>query len=198
MVEFLLCDGARDIEVLTDDLLKGLLEQGKIIVPSISEKHIQALGKGDGLSKIIVVGQTSWFIAECISRALQELVFMGPEVLTLAFATLNGFMYLLWWNKPLDASYHILVRILNDPTSVTILHQSSEYTQSSIDSIRPSVEEHERDFNEPAPNAEPLYPTVADIQSDFAKFGGICDRELGYIFLESFCLEQLCTHRASK
>lgn len=66
------------------------------------EEDIKDKGKGDGLSKGLVVGQTLWFIAQCLSRWQQGLVVTELELVTLAFAALNGAIYFLWWHKPLD------------------------------------------------------------------------------------------------
>ncbi|KAF8642793.1 hypothetical protein AX16_009426 [Volvariella volvacea WC 439] len=76
-------------------------------IPCIPEKEIQDHGKGDLLAKAIVVVQNTWFVAQCIARHVQGLVLTEIELVTLAFATLNVFMYGLWWNKPLNIGYPI-------------------------------------------------------------------------------------------
>lgn len=74
----------------------------EIIFTLPREEDIKDKGKGDGLSKALVVGQTLWFIAQCLSRWQQGLVVTELELVTLAFAALNGAIYFLWWDKPLD------------------------------------------------------------------------------------------------
>ncbi|KAF8644711.1 hypothetical protein AX16_008313 [Volvariella volvacea WC 439] len=76
-------------------------------VPVIREKEILDRGKGDPLTKLIVVLQTSWFIAQCIARRIQGLVLTELELVTLAFAALNVMTYILWWDKPLNVQYPI-------------------------------------------------------------------------------------------
>ncbi|KAF8645819.1 hypothetical protein AX16_007551 [Volvariella volvacea WC 439] len=76
-------------------------------IPRIPEKEIRDRGKGDILSKAIVVIQTSWFVAQCIARHVQGLVLTEIELVTLAFATLNVITYGLWWEKPLNVEYPI-------------------------------------------------------------------------------------------
>ncbi|KAF8663636.1 hypothetical protein AX16_000909, partial [Volvariella volvacea WC 439] len=76
-------------------------------VPRIPEKEIKDRGKGDLLSKAIVVLQTSWFVAQCIARHVQGLGITEIELVTLAFAALNGITYGLWWDKPLNVGYPI-------------------------------------------------------------------------------------------
>jgi hypothetical protein len=58
--------------------------------------------KGDALSKSIALLQGLWFIIQCITRATQHLPMSQLEISTLAFAVVNVFTWLLWWNKPLD------------------------------------------------------------------------------------------------
>ncbi|KAF8642441.1 hypothetical protein AX16_009495 [Volvariella volvacea WC 439] len=76
-------------------------------IPHIPEKEIKDHGKGDLLAKALVVVQTTWFVAQCISRHVQGLVLTEIELVTLAFATLNVITYGLWWNKPLNVGYPI-------------------------------------------------------------------------------------------
>lgn len=74
-----------------------------------TEENIQDRSKGDGLAKALVLGQTTWFIAQCISRWVQVLEITELELVTLAFAALNGVVYALWWDKPLDVRYGVSV-----------------------------------------------------------------------------------------
>ncbi|KAF8657415.1 hypothetical protein AX16_002212 [Volvariella volvacea WC 439] len=83
---------------------KGV-EQAKI--PHIPEQEIKDRGKGEILAKAVVVGQTTWFILQCIARHVQGLVLTEIELVTLAFATLNVVTYGLWWDKPLNVGYPI-------------------------------------------------------------------------------------------
>ncbi|KDR71422.1 hypothetical protein GALMADRAFT_74889 [Galerina marginata CBS 339.88] len=101
---FVLADGDHDISVLTPSEFNQLLARKEIGFPLISEKEIQDRSKSDGLSSALVVGQTSWFIVQCISRKVQGLTITEIELVTLAFAFLNGIMYFLWWNKPVDVT----------------------------------------------------------------------------------------------
>lgn len=102
---FILSSKSADLEVLTPERFQKLLGRGRIQFPNISAEDIKALGKGDGLSKTIVLCQTLWFITQCISRAIQGLVITELELVTVAFCFVNGFMYFLWFDKPLDATY---------------------------------------------------------------------------------------------
>ena len=83
-------------------------------VPAVTKKRIleveiQDRSKGDGLSKTFALVQTTWFILQCISRAIEKLPLTELEVATCAFAMLNFATYILWWNKPLNVSRPVLV-----------------------------------------------------------------------------------------
>ncbi|KAF8649495.1 hypothetical protein AX16_005764 [Volvariella volvacea WC 439] len=71
-------------------------------LPSIKKREIEDHGKGDMLSKSIVVLQTTWFVIQCIARRVEGLVLTEHELVTLAFAALNVTTYFLWWDKPLS------------------------------------------------------------------------------------------------
>ncbi|KAF8950663.1 hypothetical protein BDZ97DRAFT_1618016, partial [Flammula alnicola] len=112
---FTLFHGDAPKEVLSPKRLKYLAAKGEIEFPNITEEEIQDRSKGDALSKTLVIGQTTWFIAQCISRKAQGLVTTELELVTLGFAVLNAFMYYFWWNKPLDVRKSVPVYLLNTP-----------------------------------------------------------------------------------
>ena len=122
--------------VLSSRRISDLLSEGKIEFPTITVEEIKDRSKSDGFSKTIALGQTLWFVAQCISRRAQHLDVTLIELLTLSLAVLNGMMYFLWWNKPLDVRCPVRV-YLRDASSeskdsdlelnVPILHRSSEF-----------------------------------------------------------------------
>ncbi|KAF8154286.1 hypothetical protein B0H34DRAFT_753958 [Crassisporium funariophilum] len=95
--------------------LEQLERENKVDWPSTSEEDIEDKSKGDFLSKGIVVAQVFWFIVQCIARGASGLVVTELEIMTLAFATMNGVMYFLWWNKPLDVRCAVAVH-MKSPT----------------------------------------------------------------------------------
>ena len=109
----MLMDGDERKGVLTPDKLRDLLRMGKVVFPSITEEEIKDRSKADGLAKGIAVLQTTWFIAQCLSRAAQGLIITEIELITLAIAALNGLLYFLWWNKPLDVKCCVPVLLLH-------------------------------------------------------------------------------------
>ncbi|KAF8961557.1 hypothetical protein BDZ97DRAFT_1733710 [Flammula alnicola] len=113
---FMTFEGEAPKGVLSYESLEDLLDKGKIKFPNITEEEILDRSKGDALSKTLVVGQTAWFVAQCISRKAQGLVTTELELVTLGYAVLNGFMYFFWWNKPLGIRTFVPVYLLDTPT----------------------------------------------------------------------------------
>ena len=100
--------GWRDLEALT--------RAGRINWPDITEEEIKDKSKGDYLSKGIVILQTTWFIVQFFARAASKLTITELEVVTLAFSTLIGVIYFLWWDKPLDVRCSVPVHLVEKTT----------------------------------------------------------------------------------
>ena len=112
---FMLFEGQNPKGVLLLETMKSFLQEGKIDLPAITQKEIQDRSKGDGLSKVLAIGQTSWYILQVIARHSEGLVVTELELVTTAFAVLNVVIYFLWWNKPLDVRCSIPVPLLDIP-----------------------------------------------------------------------------------
>ncbi|KAF7370035.1 hypothetical protein MSAN_00633500 [Mycena sanguinolenta] len=78
-------------------------------IQNVNEEDIMDKSKGDALSNGVALVQGSWFILQCLARVHQNLVITQLEVATLAFAVVNVFIWLLWWDKPLDVQRPIVV-----------------------------------------------------------------------------------------
>ncbi|KAF7369967.1 hypothetical protein MSAN_00626500 [Mycena sanguinolenta] len=89
-------------------------------IKKISEKDITDKSKGDALSKGVALLQGLWFILQTLARVHQRLAITQLEVATLAFAVVNIFIWLLWWNKPLDVQKPIVVGLHMQPDTETI------------------------------------------------------------------------------
>lgn len=78
-------------------------------IRAVEVEDIKDKSKGDALSKGVALFQGLWFTTQCLARVRQNLPVTELEVATLAFAVVNVFIWLLWWNKPLDVQRPILV-----------------------------------------------------------------------------------------
>ena len=99
----MLCEDGMPIQTLGFESLTEKIGANIIKAPKITQAEIEDRSKGDVISKIIVILQTTWFISQCISRWSTRLPVTELEVVTLGFAMLNGITYALWWHKPQNA-----------------------------------------------------------------------------------------------
>ncbi|KAJ7079024.1 hypothetical protein C8R44DRAFT_754740 [Mycena epipterygia] len=91
--------------------IKQLTENSEymLAIHNVLAEDITEKGKGDAFSKGIALLQGLWFVTQCLARMHQHLPVTQLEVATLAFAVVNIFIWLLWWEKPLDVNRPILV-----------------------------------------------------------------------------------------
>ena len=80
-----------------------------------TEAEIKDKGKSDWLAKALVLLQTSWFVMQCIARAIEHLPVTHLEIVTLAYATMNFVTYVFWWNKPLNVNRPVRVFRKSEP-----------------------------------------------------------------------------------
>ena len=112
--------------------MEELSDAGKIKWPTITKEEIADRSKGDYLSKTIVLFQTTWFIGQCIARGAYGLTVTELEVVTVAFASLTGVIYYLWWDKPLDVRCSTPVHLLDDRLGKIELDIEKERTSVQI------------------------------------------------------------------
>ena len=126
---FMLFEGKISKGVLTPQRFSELLTAKKIEFPNVTVEEIEDRSKSDGFSKAIALGQTLWFVAQCLARRAQHFDLTLIELLTLSLAVLNGVMYFLWWNKPLDVRCPVRVNLLDKSTTPNM----SNKTESEMD-----------------------------------------------------------------
>jgi hypothetical protein len=112
---FMLVEENKDPIVIDAWKLESLLAEGRIDFPKITKEEIEDHSGSDGLSKCLAIGQTAWFIVQCIARKKQGLVITELELVTLAFAALNALIYILWWDKPQNVECPVLVYLRREP-----------------------------------------------------------------------------------
>ncbi|KAF7977197.1 hypothetical protein HWV62_4447 [Athelia sp. TMB] len=84
-----------------------LVARDHIVPPTAHE--ISDRSKGDWLTKGVAIGQTVWFVVQCIARRATGLPVTSLEVMTLAYTVITVAMYAAWWHKPLNVSCAIRV-----------------------------------------------------------------------------------------
>ena len=107
-------EGGRET-ILTFEMLQELDPEFKIRIP---ENEIAERSKGDALSKIIFLSQTSWFMLQCLARRIQGLDISHLELTTMAMASVNAATFILWWDKPLGLQAVVRVYLNRKLTDV--------------------------------------------------------------------------------
>ena len=82
--------------------------------------------ESDWLAESLVLLQTSWFVMQCITRAIEHLFETHLKIMMLAYAAMNFVIYVFWWNKPLNA---------NRPVRVSRISRESEPSETQPQSI---------------------------------------------------------------
>ncbi|KAF8193841.1 hypothetical protein K438DRAFT_1934657 [Mycena galopus ATCC 62051] len=120
--------------VTTEKQLKdqNLGPQFQKMIRHVNAEDIMDKSKGDALSKGIALAQGLWFIAQCAARVHQHLAVMELEVATLAFAVVNTFIWVLWWNKPLGVQRPIVIGPPQPADAVPIILPPSELFGTAI------------------------------------------------------------------
>jgi len=115
------------ITILTLEILRELVKDPEFEL-QISAEEIADRSKGDALSKLIFIMQSTWFILQCLGRRIQGLNLTHLELTTLALASLNGITFVLWWDKPLGAQAFVRVYLKRKMTeSERLPLEVSEY-----------------------------------------------------------------------
>ena len=91
--------------------LVWLVKEGYLPVPQISEEEIADKSKADVLTKLLVCGQTGWFVVQCLARWKQKLPLTTLELATITFIWCTWGIYGQWLNKPLDVGSPTILKI---------------------------------------------------------------------------------------
>ena len=126
---FMLMDENKHLGVIDAWKVESLLAEGQIDFPRITKEEIDDHSSSDGLSKFLAICHSTWFIAQCIARKRQGLVITELELVALAFAVLNAFIYILWWDKPQNVQRTVPVYLRREAgPSITIPQLKSTST----------------------------------------------------------------------
>lgn len=76
----------------------------------VDEKVIEDKNKADDVVRIITVGQTLWFLTNCIARAIQGLAVTTIELTVCAFITTTVPVVYFWFQKPADIGSSFIIK----------------------------------------------------------------------------------------
>jgi len=81
------------------------------LLQNLDREEIDDRSKANSLAKGLACVQLVWLALQCTARAAQHLPFTLLELVTVAEAVITIGTYLMWWNKPLDVTSTIDLRI---------------------------------------------------------------------------------------
>ena len=93
--------------------LKKAVESGQVKEPPISKEELKSRSKSDGVVKLIALLQIMWFGLQALFRAIQHLQVTQLEIMTVAFFVMAVLTYAIWWNRPQDIEYPIIMTLQN-------------------------------------------------------------------------------------
>ena len=122
------------------DLRKSDAYSESFTMPTQAE--IKDRGKSDWLAKSLVLLQTTWFVMQCIARAIKHLPVTHLEIITVAYAAMNFVIYIFWWNKPLNVNRPVRVFRKLEPvqTQSRVSEPISQTRELTWKRIRKSLE----------------------------------------------------------
>ncbi|PBK94039.1 hypothetical protein ARMGADRAFT_928250 [Armillaria gallica] len=141
------------------------LQQNPMLVGflcQIDKKEINDRNKGDGLSKAVAVGQSTWFLLQCAARVAERLPLTILEIVAIGYAFFTIINYAVWWHEPLEISVPFQAPIPSKPTITTPFPYISR-TTLPLNTTAPCAPET------PLPS---LFPRSMDIEhlKDWANF----------------------------
>ena len=103
-----------------------------------TEEEIKDKGKSDRLAKFLVLLQTSWFVMQCIARAIEHLPVTHLEIVTLAYAATNFVIYIFWWNKPLNVNRPVRVFRKSEPSATQdqVISRATRHSRAWWEEVR--------------------------------------------------------------
>lgn len=96
-------DGRRRVTLSPDGLVL-LAKLSPDVIPDISHQAIHDKSKASSFMKIVTLTQALWFCLQVIVRLAQQLPVTLLELNTFAHSFCALFIFILWWNKPVDVS----------------------------------------------------------------------------------------------
>ncbi|KAK4461544.1 hypothetical protein QBC42DRAFT_270014 [Cladorrhinum samala] len=107
-----------------------LLETGAITeLPGVTADDINDMSKEDFVIKLVVLGQVLWLVIELVVRKIKGLHTTQLEITALAFAACTFITYLLWLEKPKDATRQTPIHAARELTlneRISMIHHVGE------------------------------------------------------------------------
>jgi hypothetical protein len=87
--------------------IEMLIRDGRLELPS--KEEIQDISKSNTPLAILRLGQTAWFLINCITRSTQSLSLTKLDILTVSYISVLLTIYIAWWDKPRNVTHPVRV-----------------------------------------------------------------------------------------
>lgn len=94
--------GGRSRLTLRFEALKFIAKRSPSLIPDLPAEEIRDRSKADGLAKLLVCMQATWFSVQFIARVAEKQAISFLELNTFGHAICALLIYASWWLKPLD------------------------------------------------------------------------------------------------
>lgn len=88
-----------------------LIEQGRLVVPTITERNIWDRSKADLFAKYVAFVQTAWLLCTTIARGIQKLPITPIELFTVAFVVPTIATQFFWAQKPQNVEAPVILTV---------------------------------------------------------------------------------------
>lgn len=107
------------------------------ILFTVSDETILDKGKADGLKKLLICVQATWFLVSTVFRLARGYPIALLELNTFAHAMCALLVYFIWWSKPLDVAVPTLIDGQLCEDVVAFLAMASHYSgRRELDLLR--------------------------------------------------------------
>lgn len=170
--------------VLTIKGLEWIAKNRPDLIPDISAEHIQDKSKANQFAKALVCIQATYFCFNFITRLCLGLAVTLLEINTFAHAACALFIYLIWWDKPLDIDLPVLIPVENHETASIC---AAMYLGSKVGQIHPaSVFVDQDNSNASEPPTHRRLPSSSLFERIYAR---VSTKPIVYVELDSKPLE---------
>jgi hypothetical protein len=111
---FMMYRDNQPIQTLSVPQFRRLIQRGVIDFPLITTSELKERGSPHPTLIFLVVLQSTWFITQCLSRLIKDLVITQLEVITLVLLVMNGLILVFTYQKPLDIRYPVQINATSD------------------------------------------------------------------------------------
>ncbi|RYP12276.1 hypothetical protein DL767_011355 [Monosporascus sp. MG133] len=119
--------------LLDNGTLEKLINTGELARTQFDHQNIEDKSKANVVTKLIVLAQIVWMVAQCIGRKIAGLPIILLEIHVLIQIPFAFVAYCCWWDKPFDVAVPIVLPL--DKKVFSGLEPNHDFGQESQDTV---------------------------------------------------------------